>query len=305
MNCNPENLARIHKALHWVSKKPDGIVINHSDGVENLLVIKDGDIVSLHFMDTKMLLIKTKISDSMSSIDISDPLNLKGQYAQAMMLSLVFKPQPKKLYMLGFGGGRVPMVFHHYVPKLVIEASEHSQGVVQLAEACFGITLDDRMRVSTEDGREHLASFPENHFDIILLDSFSGIGDHPNQLSTQEFYELCKSRLTQDGVVVTNLVDNNPYFKQKVATFCAAFKYSYQYESKGVYIFFGSDADDFSQTKFRQKAQEIVAQYTFEFPLLESSHCVTKCRAEMFSDKRLRDNDIYEQDIEQGAVALI
>lgn len=297
MNCNPENLVRINKSLLEVSKKPNGIVVNHSDGVENLLVVKDGNIVSLHFMDTKMLLLKTKISDSMSSIDISDPLNLQGKYAQAMMLSLVFKPQPKKLYMLGFGGGRVPMVFHHYVPELVIEASEHSQGVVQLAEACFGITVDDRMRISTDDGREHLASFPEDHFDIVLLDSFSGIGDHPNQLSTQEFYQLCKSRLTQSGVVVTNLVDNNPYFKQKVATFCAAFKYSYQYESGGVYIFFGSDTDNFKQAEFRQQAKEVVAQYAFKFPFIEGSECVTACHAEMFSDVRLHDNDIYEQDV--------
>ncbi|HIO91434.1 MAG TPA: hypothetical protein EYG68_01140 [Leucothrix mucor] len=293
MNCNPANLARIKKSLLWVSAKPDGIVVNHSDGVENLLVIKEGSLVSLHFMDTKILLAKTVVSDMMSNIDISRPLNLLGKYAQAMMLTVVFKPQPKRLYMLGFGGGRVPMVFHHYFSSLQVEASEHSQGVVQLAEVCFGISNDDRMKISVADGREHLETFPESHFDIILLDSFSGVGEHPNQLSTQEFYQLCKSRLTHDGVVATNLVDNNPYFKQKVATFCAAFKYSYQYENAGSLIFFGSDADDFSQADFKQKAAKIHAQYDFEFPFVESSERITACQAEVFSNKRLRDDDVY------------
>ncbi len=295
MNCNPKNLLRIQESLSWVSTRPDGIVVNHSDGVENLLVLKEGNLVSLHFMDTKMLAIKTTVSDSMSSIDISRPLNLLGKYAQAMMLSLVFKPQPKRLYMLGFGGGRIPMVLHHYFPDISIEASEHSQGVVQLAEACFGISSDDRMKISVADGREHLSRFPNNSFDIILLDSFSGVGEHPNKLSTKEFYQLCKSRLSPDGVVATNLVDNNPYFKQKVATFCAAFKYSYKYESAGVYIFFGSDVDNFSQSEFSDKAKEIAAQYEFEFPFVESSECISACCADMFSNIRLLDSDTYDK----------
>ena len=291
-NWNSENLIRIRKALLWVYAKEDGIIANHSDGVENLMVIKDKNIISLHFMDTKVLQLKSKVSDTMSSIDISQPLNLLGKYAQIMMLSLVFKPQPKNLYMLGFGGGRVPMIFHHYFPELLIEASEISEGVVQLAEICFGIAPDKRMKVTLQDGRKHLATFPAKHFDIILLDSFSGIGEHPNDLSTQEFYQLCKSRLTDGGIVMTNLVDNNPYFKQKVATFCAAFKFSYQYKHKEIYIFFASDVDDFSSDEFKLKAEKIATQYQFEFPYAENSDHVTACHAEDFSDEILRDHII-------------
>ena len=301
MKWNSDNLTRIRKSLLWVYAKPDGIVAHHSDEVENLIIVKEGNLISMHFMDTNILLIKTKISDIMSSIDITNPLNLLGKYAQAMMLTLVFKPQPSRVYMLGFGGGRVPMIFHSYFPEVVIESSEISEGVVQLAEICFGIQRDDRMKISIQDGREHLETFPENHFDIMLLDSFSGIGEHPNQLSTREFYQLCKSRLTKDGVVATNLVDNNPYYRQKVATFCAAFSYSYQYESKGVCIFFGSDVDNFSTQAFKQKAQEIASQYNFEFPYVENSECISACDAAMFSDVILRDDTVYTDDEKETA----
>ena len=291
-NWNSENLIKIRKALLWVYAKEDGLIANHSDDVENLMVIKEKNIISLHFMDTKIFLMKSKVSDTMSRIDISQPLNLSGKYAQVMMLSLVFKPQPKNLYMLGFGGGRVPMIFHHYFPELVIEASEISEGVVQLAKICFGIIPDERMKISVQDGRKHLASFPPKHFDIILLDSFSGIGEHPNDLSTQEFYQLCQSRLTDDGIVVTNLVDNNPYFKQKVATFCAAFKFSYQYKHKEIYLFFGSNIDNINQDEFKLKAKEIATQYEFEFPYTENSDYITACYSKDFSAELLLDKPL-------------
>ncbi len=291
-NWNAENLIRIRKALLWVYAKPDGIIANQSDGVENLIVIKDKNIISLHFMDTEALQTKSKVSDTMSSIDISNPLNLLAKYTQAMMLSLVFKPQPKKLYMLGFGGGRVPMIFHHYFPELHIESSEISKGVLQLAEICFGIIPDKRMTISLQDGRKHLATFPEKHFDIILLDSFSGVGEHPNNLSTLEFYQLCQSRLTDDGIIVTNLVDNNPYFKQKVATFCSVFKFNYQYKNNGIYLFLGSNLDNFNTDEFKQKTATIAAQYEFEFPFIENSKYITICSAKEFSNKILKDETL-------------
>jgi spermidine synthase len=295
---NSENLIKIRKSLIWVYSQPDGMIANYSDDAENLIVVKEGNNIALHFMDTKILQIKSRISDPMSTIDISNPLNLLGKYAQVMMLSLVFKPQPKNLYMLGFGGGRVPMVFHHYFPDLLIESSELSEGVLQLAEICFGIIPDKRMNITLQDGREHLETFPENHFDIILLDSFSGVGDHPNHLSTLEFYQLCKSRLADDGVVVTNLVDNNPYHQQKIATFFAAFKFGYEYKNNAVSIFFASDVDDFSGEEFQQKALKIAAQYEFEFPYSENSEYITAANsAEYISSEILQDKDACYKNI--------
>lgn len=273
-NWNSENLIRIRESLVWACSQSDGMIANYSDEAENLIVVKEGNNIALHFIDTKTLMIKSKISDPMSTIDISNPLNLQGKYGQAMMLSLVFKPHPKNLYMLGFGGGRVPMVFHHYFPDLIIESSELSESVLELAEICFGINPDERMRVALQDGREHLETFPENHFDIILLDSFSGIGEHPTNVSTLEFYQLCKSRLVNDGVIVTNLVDNNPFYHHKVATFFSAFKFGYEYNNEET-IFFASDVDDFGSEEFKQKTAEIAAHYEFEFPYDENSDYMT------------------------------
>lgn len=291
-NWNSENLTRIRKALLWVYSRKDGIVANQSDDIEHLMVIKEKNIVSLYFTSTKILENNSKISNTMSSIDITHPLKLTGKYAQVMMLSLVFKPQPKKLYMLGFGGGRVPMIFHHYFPELTIESSEVSKGVLELSKICFGIIPDKRMNISLQDGRKHLATFPKKHFDIILLDSFSGVGEHPNDLSTLEFYQLCQSRLTDDGVIVTNLVDNNPYFKQKVATFCTLFKFNYEYKDNEASLFFASNVDNFSEDEFQQKAEKIAAQYKFEFPIIKNSHNITACHAKDFSDAILRDKAI-------------
>jgi spermidine synthase len=163
---------------------------------------------------------------------------------------------------------------------------------VQLAEICFGIVFDERMKIALQNGREHLATFPERHFDIILLDSFSGMGEHPNALSTVEFYQLCKSRMTDDAVIATNLIDNNPYHQQKIATFCAAFKFSYQYEYNGVTILFASDVNAFTQKDFKQKAIEIAEQYQFEFPYSENTEYLSACDTKAFSSALLQDESI-------------
>lgn len=263
-----ENRRNINQRLAWIRNKEDGLLLHNKDGNEEIIITKNASFVSLHFVEQNAKTQEDEISDVMSFIDVSNPLMLQSQYAQAMLLCLLFVPSPKRLYMLGFGGGRLPLVLHHHIADLYIESSELSESVTQVLEMCFGVKTDERMKVDVINGRKHLQRFTDNHFDIILLDSFSGAGKHPNELSSMEFYQLCQLKMSKDAVIATNLVDNNALFTNKVATFCASFKYTYHFKAGINHVLLGSDSVDFTQSEWIAQAGKLDELYSFGFKLM-------------------------------------
>lgn len=273
-----ENKRNILQRLLWIRSQEDGVVMHYDDGIEEILVIKKGHLVFLHFVgecngegaqtDEKV------ISNAMSFIDISNPLMLYSPYSQAMLMCLAFIKEPKNLYMLGFGGGRIPLVLHHHLPQLVIESSEQSKGVVSLLEVCFGIKTNEqsgRINLEVIDGKKHLNTFSEELFDIIMLDTFSGAGMHPNELSSPAFYQLCKLRLTNQGVIATNLVSSSPDFHQKVEDFCQSFKYCYSFSHQRNHVYLGSDFHQLNKDEIVQQAILVDKKYAFDFKLVEQA----------------------------------
>jgi spermidine synthase len=178
---------------------------------------------------------------------------------------------------IGFGGGRIPTVLHHYFPQMVIESTELDAEVVRVARRWFGVQTDERMRVFTEEGRSYLdRQPPEVMYDIILVDSFTGSGQHPYSLSTREFYELTRSHLTAGGVVATNLTVADPMFEQKVATMRSAFAHMWRFTTAGADVFFGSD-ESISLDELRENAELIFRRAPFTFPFVELLDDMHEC----------------------------
>ncbi len=274
-----ENRRNISQRLAWIRSKENGLLLHNDDGAEEIIITKDNNLVFLRFVEKNEQTNEDEISNVMSFIDISNPLMLQSQYAQAMLLTLLFVPKPEQLYMLGFGGGRIPMVLHHHFPKLVIESSELCEGVLSILEMCFGLKKDNRLNINIINGRDHLQNFQPGKFDIILLDSFSGAGRHPNELSSLEFYKLCHSKLTQHGVVATNLVDDNRLFKQKAQTFCASFKYTYSFSFEANHVYLGSNSLNLTQDQLVKRASTLDKKHSFGFKLedIAKQTIQTKC----------------------------
>jgi hypothetical protein len=156
------------------------------------------------------------------------------------------------------------------------------------------------MKVFVEDGRQYLENRPSAaKYDVIFVDCFTDAGLHPYLLSTTEFYHLCKSHLSEDGVVVSNLVASDPMFGQKVNTFARSFEHVWQFEHENADVFFGSSRD-LRLEDARQTAQELQERYRFGFSLPELARNLHKITVdvtdqfgESLSDKargRSRDN---------------
>jgi spermidine synthase len=154
-----------------------------------------------------------------SECDLSDALRLVAPYTQAALLGLLWQPQPRRIYVIGLGGGRVPLVLHHYLPEAVIECSEIDPVVLRLAERYFGLRPDERLQVVIEDGREWLTRRDRRQpYDIIFLDAFLDRGYTPYRLATVEFCELCRAHLSERGVLIINLLESDPFFAARVRT---------------------------------------------------------------------------------------
>jgi spermidine synthase len=141
-----------------------------------------------------------------------------------MLLSLIWRPEPKRILLIGLGGGRLQMILHHYMEQVILHTVELDLLVVEVAERFFGICQDKRQRIMVQDGREYLRSAATHTaYDIILLDAYRVEGI-PHHLSTQEFYNECRACLAPGGVVVTNLQSGTPGYDAARKTFDAAFQ---------------------------------------------------------------------------------
>ncbi len=278
------NLVDIFERLKPMAAHPQGVVFSQNVGDYQVLVLKAGTQIQLYFAKPSENVNELNMSGIMSRIDIERPLSLLGVYTQAMILSLLWNPEPTRAYMMGFGGGRVPMVLHHHCPNLTIESTETDRVVVSLAKKYFGIALDDRMPVFVREGREHLKDQPAGvRYDAIFVDCFTGAGLHPYSLSTTEFYDLCKAHLTDGGVVVSNLIATDSMFGRKVNTFVNSFKHVWHFENENADVFFGGHRD-LSLNDLQHKAEELEKRLGFDFPFAELASYVHPLTPETTKD---------------------
>jgi spermidine synthase len=281
------NLAQIALALQSARAAPQGLVERRSRAGHELLTIKEGSQIQLYFAAAGG---SAELSGIMSRVDLNRPLHLLGIYTRAMLAALMWKPEARRVHHIGFGGGRIPMVLHHYFPQMVIESTEIDPEVVRLARRWFGADPDERTPVHIEDGRAYLAGQPASvSYDIILVDCFTGSGQHPYSLSTREFYELARSRLAPGGVLATNLDGSEPMFEQKVATVQASFAHVWRYRTEDANVVFGSDAPIGLDT-LRQRAELVFRRAPFNFPFVELLDDIHECppagNAEVLTDGR-------------------
>ena len=76
--------------------------------------------------------------------------------------------------------------------------------VVETAYRWFDLPRDPRIDIEVDDGRRFLQRHDEK-YDVIMVDAFYSDGV-PFHLTTLEFVELMRDRLTPGGVIATNVI---------------------------------------------------------------------------------------------------
>jgi spermidine synthase len=142
-----------------------------------------------------------------SEMNIEDPDQLVFSYTRAMMSFLLFEPSPKRIAMIGLGGGSLAKYCYRYLPQAEIAVVEISPEVIALRNE-FAIPADDaRFKVLLGDGAVFVKENIDQ-FDVLMVDGFDTTG-LPDDLCSQQFYDRCFASLADNGILVVNLWSNN------------------------------------------------------------------------------------------------
>jgi spermidine synthase len=151
-----------------------------------------------------------------SSMRIKDPFFLELHYTKVMALSLLFNDSPNNILTIGLGGASMQKFYFKHCKKAHITALELHQQVINVAYAYFELPNDPRLDVIHGDGISFMVKH-EVSYDLILSDAFDEYGI-PEIFTTKEYYALCKSRLTEQGLFMINLWGSDPETPQYIKT---------------------------------------------------------------------------------------
>lgn len=209
-------------------------------------------------------------------VNLREVDDLPVRYTRVMTVAAAYASEPKKVLMIGLGGGAISTYIGLFMPQVSIDTIEIDPAVIAAAKKYFGLRETPRVRYIAGDGRVMLKRSAEK-YDIIFVDAFRG-GYIPFHLLTQEFYSLLKERLAPGGAVAFNLHDGTRLYTSTLRTLSAVFPSVHLYpsgEGEVTAVVTATPAPDGEELARRAAAAQ--QRYNFRFPLPE----LLKSRAPM------------------------
>jgi len=161
-----------------------------------------------------------------SCINLADPQRFALNYTRMALGGLLFAtPQaPRRVLILGLGGGTIPTALRKLLPEAQIDVAEIDPAVTRVARDYFGFRQDAKLQVFEMDGRVYVkrAGREGKKYDAVLLDAFDQ-EYIPEHLLTQEFLGEVKSLLAPGGVVVGNTFSSSKLYDHESTTYASVF----------------------------------------------------------------------------------
>jgi spermidine synthase len=167
-----------------------------------------------------------------SAVKVGDPDHIQFKYAQAITVALALFEEPKRVLVVGLGGGTLPSLFRKHYPRMEIDTVDIDPDVVDVAKKFFGFREDATMHAYVEDGRQFIEKC-RTPYDIIFLDAY-GSEDVPYHMVTKEFLQAVRKATTPKGVVASNIfsADDNPLHDAMIRTYQEVFDSVYLIATK-------------------------------------------------------------------------
>ncbi|HEX5583511.1 fused MFS/spermidine synthase [Gaiella sp.] len=143
-------------------------------------------------------------SSFQSGMYIRQPFRTRFAYTDYLELGLAYNPNAKNVLVIGLGGASAPKRVWRDFGDVRLTVVELDPAVVETAYTWFALPRDPRIDVEVDDGRRYLQRH-DDRYDVILLDAFYADGV-PFHLTTLEFVELLRERLTPGGVIAANVI---------------------------------------------------------------------------------------------------
>jgi spermidine synthase len=223
-------------------------ILYEGDSIYNHIRIKQGG-------QERCMLFGRYRDERQTCMDMSKPDTSVFEYTGMMFVGFLFQPETKEVALIGLGGGYVPTVFNLHLPDIRLDTIEIDPLVYKLAGKFFSLKETAMQKFIIADGRQYLKR-TQRRYDQIWIDAFNT--DYiPVHMTTREFLQLVKSRLTKNGIVLQNVHNTNQLFDAQVATFRSVFRQVYIFKGarSGNSIVVGADNPLFMPPDFKQAAE--------------------------------------------------
>ncbi|MDQ3933635.1 MAG: fused MFS/spermidine synthase [Actinomycetota bacterium] len=117
-------------------------------------------------------------------------------------LAVLDRP-PRRMAILGNAAGTTARAYGHYFPATEIDGVEIDGEVTEIGRRYFDMDSNPRLHTHTDDARPFLRR-SDGGYDTLMLDAYRQ-PYIPFYLITEEFFELCRARLAEGGVLIVNI----------------------------------------------------------------------------------------------------
>lgn len=185
---------------------------------------------------TLRYLYSSRRGEKQGGIYLEDPFKLYFEYCKVSLVALAFlERDPRDILFVGLGAGSLPRYLGKYYPSARIDIVEVDPEVLDVAERFFFFSETENMKVRIADGRSFITGARGN-YDLVFLDAYR-VNDIPYHLCTVEFLEEVRGKLSERGVVVSNIVsgEKNRAFDSMVATYSKVYPHVYVFKGVSSY----------------------------------------------------------------------
>jgi spermidine synthase len=183
----------------------------------NIFVTQDGD-------ERCMLFRWPRALGRESCRMLHQPDKLIFDYTQMMLAGLYLDPDPKRILIIGEGGGTIPTALQEMFPATQIDLVELDKAIDGVARTYFDFKPGPNMHVFIEDGRVYVkrAAAQKPNYDMVMLDAFDA--DYiPEHMLTKEFLEEVRTDMAPRGVIVANTFSDSALYDHESATYRTVF----------------------------------------------------------------------------------
>lgn len=157
---------------------------------------------------------------------IARPWALELDYTREMMASLLLREDsawPRRVLLVGLGAASLTKFLYRHRPQAKLTVVEIDPAVVSTAYQYFRLPEDPkRIHIVIGDGADYM-TLEKPPVDLILVDGFDAEA-RSGRLDKLPFYLDCKARLSDDGLLVANLLSGRRTYRRSVDSLAEAFE---------------------------------------------------------------------------------
>lgn len=176
----------------WPPPLPSHVMLR-AESIHNIIEVQD---------TPKLRALYLNYTTGVQTLEVKGEV-LTGEYFDLFLLG-PYLHGGKKVLMLGAAGGVAMKQIAAVFPEAEITGIDLDPAVLRIARDYFGLKDHPRIRLVAEDARWFLQRTRER-YDVIAIDLYV-TGTIPFFTATTEFFALVRERLTDDGVMVMNLL---------------------------------------------------------------------------------------------------